>query len=179
MDQLDNLINQGFIFLQTGVGYDLLIEFSGALLFTVCGFIFLWARRALGPKPHIEDFYRTLSEILHLLYSAQSKNQDGEIEDEERKSEISVIMNKISWLTGQFSAASINQFSEKNQKIIKEIESVMVKFHETFRHRQRRGKSLTDAAKDDGKKLGDLIEKLSGLPKGHKTALKKQLDKLK
>jgi len=96
------------------VGYDLLIEFSGAFLFTVCGFIFLWARRSLGPQPHIEDFYRALSEILHLLHSAKSENQDAEISEKEdekkvsrREGEISVMMNKISWLTEQFSAASI------------------------------------------------------------------------
>lgn len=178
MDQLDNIINQGFSFLKTGVGYDLLIEFSGALLFTVCGFIFLWARRALGPQPHLEDFYRTLSEILHLLYSAQSKNQDGEIEDEERKSEISVIMNKISWLTEHFSAASFRQFSKKNHKIIEEIQSKLEQFRDEFPGRKRRGSRLTEGVKKYGKELADPIDRMSGLPKKHKKELQEQLNKL-
>ena len=189
MDQLDNIINQGFSFLQTGVGYDLLIEFSGAFLFTVCGFIFLWARRSLGPQPHIEDFYRALSEILHLLHSAKSENQDAEISEKEdekkvsmrvrRESEISVMMNKIIWLTGQFSAASIiNQFSKKNQKIIEEIQSKLEQFRDEFAGRKRRGSRLTEGVIACGKELYDPIDKLSGLPKRHKKELKEQLGKL-
>jgi len=185
MDQLDNIINQGFSFLQTGVGYDLLIEFSGAFLFTVCGFIFLWARRSLGPQPHIEDFYRALSEILHLLHSAKSENQDAEISEKEdekkvsrREGEISVMMNKISWLTEQFSAASINQFSKKNQETIEKIQSGLVQFHVDFKDRKRRGKNLTEGVIACGKELYDPIDKLSGLPKRHKKELKEQLGKL-
>ena len=179
MDQLDNIINQGFSLLKTGVGYDLLIEFSGALLFTVCGFIFLWARRALGPQPHLEDLYRALSEILHLLDSAQSRNQDGEMPENERESEISVIMNRIGWLTSeQFSPAIIRQFSKTNQKIIKKIKSVMVKFHDDFKDRKRRGKNLTEGVKNCGDELSGHIEKLSDLSKGRKTELEKLIKKL-
>lgn len=185
MDKLDNIIDKGFSFLQTGVGYDLLIEFSGALLFTVCGFIFLWARRSLGPKPHIEDFYRALSEILHLLHSAKSENQDGEISEKEdekkvsrRETEISVMMNKISWLTGQFSAASINQFSKKNQETIEKIQSELVQFHDDFKDRKRRGKNLTEGVKDCGEELDVHIGNLSGLPKGRKKELEELVKEL-